>query len=101
MLDQIKQNKNMLMLLAVVIVIALLYFFVFKKEDPLVETSSSSQADIVGQDVINELTRLKTLVSMNTQLFSNPIFTSLKDTSVTVVPVSTGRKNPFLPVSGI
>ncbi len=98
-MEIIKKNKNIILIVAVVIIGFLAYKYVFKKDEPLTTTESSSSAQILGQDLINELNRLKALRSLSitsTALFNDPVFMSLKDVEVPIQSKPIGRQNPFL-----
>lgn len=92
-----KKSKNIFILIAILVVGYLLYNYVFKPDEPLTTTSTSSSAQIFGQDLINELNHLKSLNEIDTSIFTNPSFTNLKDISVEVEPRQIGKQNPFLP----
>ena len=95
-MESLKQNKKSLIWLAIALAVGLAYFYFNQAEEPLVVSDQSTEAELVGQDLIAELTRLETLASLNTGLFTEPFFTSLRDISVPVEPVPVGRNNPFL-----
>lgn len=94
-----KINKNMILVVALVIVAIAGYFTFFGKSSTssqLINVQPSTPA--VGQELIVELNRLKSLRSINKDIFSNPVFVSLKDYTQTVTPQPFGRSNPFAPI---
>ncbi len=95
-MESLKNNKNTLLVLALIAIGVLLYFFVFKGEEPLTTTEDSSSAQVLGQDLLSELSRLKALKKINTDLFKDPVFTNLADIQVGVQSKPVGRQNPFL-----
>ncbi len=99
-METLKKNKNILIVVALVAVCFLLYVYVFKKEEPLTTTESSSSAQLIGQELVSEINRLKSLKKLNdsyVELFNNPAFISLRDIEVSVQSKPIGRQNPFLP----
>lgn len=64
-------------------------------EDVLV--SEDAAAPTVGGDLIVLLGRLQSL-SLDSTVFSNPIFRNLVDFGVELVPEPVGRSNPFAPI---
>ena len=96
-MELLKKNKNSIIVLAVLVVGFLLYQFVFKAEEPLVTSDVSSTSEILGQDLVNELQRLRGLRNINTAFFAEPAFTGLYDIEVPITPKPAGRQNPFLP----
>ena len=60
---------------------------------------SSSLGEKIGSDVsfLSSLVSLKK-ITIDTTLFTNKLFTSLRNNSVKLDPVSPGRQNPFAPI---
>ena len=63
---------------------------------PLTEVQSGSTGQL-GQEIVIELNRLKSLQNINGDLFKNSAFVALKDFTQIVVPQPVGRSNPFAP----
>ncbi len=62
---------------------------------PINNTSIPGQSGVKsGQDISSLVDRLKA-VTINTSLFSSPLFLYLKDVSVPILPEPQGRINPF------
>lgn len=95
-----KINKNIL-LVGALIVVGIAGYFIFAggsaEPAPLTEIQSGSSSQI-GQEIVIELNRLKSLQNINGDLFKNSAFVSLKDFTQIVVPQSVGRSNPFAPI---
>lgn len=95
-----KINKNIL-LGGGLLVVAIAGYFIFTSGDsesePLIEVQAGSTTQI-GQEIIIELNRLKSLQNISGDLFKNSAFVSLKDFTQIVVPQPSGRPNPFAPV---
>jgi flagellar basal body-associated protein FliL len=98
-------NNRTKIIIAVVIAGALLvggYLLFFNSSNSssgaVVSTSvSANTAEVTFLDLATQADA----ITFNTSILSDPRFTSLVDTSTTVVPVPEGRKDPFAPVPGI
>lgn len=88
--------------LIVIAVGATIYFLFFRSKvapEALTSTSGSSDGSpVIGQELVTELNRLKSLRSINKNFFTDPAFVSLKDVTQPVEPQPLGRANPFSPV---
>jgi hypothetical protein len=95
MLDKLKKNKSALITLVVIAILILIYWLLRGEEGPVIPLSET-QEQLVGQELLNELERLRALRVINFEEFlANPILNSLKDTEVEPVPQTVGRNNPF------
>lgn len=95
-----KINKNIVLIIGLVIVAGAGYY-TFTREpsnDATITTTSGTGESIVGQELVIELNRLKSLRNLNTDILSDPIFISLTDFTQPVPVQPTGRVNPFAPV---
>lgn len=95
-----KINKNILLAIALLIVAVVGYFLFMSKDSepaPLTETQVGAEGPI-GQEIVIELNRLRTLQNISTDIFKSSAFASLKDYTQVVVPQPVGRPNPFAPV---
>jgi len=61
------------------------------------ELITSDQTSVVGQDIIVLVSKLNS-ISIDTDVFSSVLFTSLKDISKMIDTESVGRPNPFAPI---
>jgi LPXTG-motif cell wall-anchored protein len=95
-----KINKNMLLIAGLVIVAIAGYFTFFRKSDTSNQllTVETNQSSSIGQELIVELNRLKSLRSVGKEIFSDPVFVSLKDYTQKIYPQPFGRSNPFAPI---
>lgn len=94
MIPFIKENK-ILTFVVTVFVFAVLYFAVFANKNDAPLLSSDTATPIVGsQELLMVLSNLRT-IQLNTAIFTDPVFLSLYDFGVTLIPQSTGRHNPF------
>lgn len=95
-------NKNTILIAASgFIFAAALLFLVFGERDarePGALTSSGELASgpAVGRDLLVILAKLKT-TRLDTALFSDPVFLSLRDFGVAIASQPIGRRNPFAP----
>lgn len=93
-----KFSKNTVLIIAILIVIVAGYFtFKSGKKEQAASTIIPSKP-FVGQELVIELNRLKALQNLNTAIFSDPVFTSLRDYTQPVPPQPLGRANPFAPI---
>ncbi len=60
-------------------------------------SSDDSTTTPIGQDILSLLSSFQS-VSIDSTLFSSPLFQSLKDFSVALSPEQQGRSNPFAPI---
>jgi hypothetical protein len=63
--------------------------------------SEPAEGNLIGQELLEELDRLKSLNKINTDFFSDPVFGSLIDTKVKPVSQPIGRNNLFTPSGNI
>lgn len=96
-MDLLKKSKNVFLIIGVVLVGYLLYVYVFKPAEPLITATTTPSAQLVGQELINELNRLQSLSKISGDIFTNPAFSNLQDISVQVEPKPVGKRNPFTP----
>lgn len=101
-----KNNKIILLVLLIIVAFAG-YRFVFKKDassgssDLAVDSGADAGGQtVIGKDLIVTLFKLKSL-TLDDTFFRDPIFNSLNDFSVPIVPQEVGRNNPFSPIGGL
>lgn len=95
MFEKLKKSKTSLIVLALVCVLALGYWMMNGEDSP--SQRNSGGGDLVGQELLTELERLRSLNQMDVKFFDDPVWASLEDTTVPVVPQPIGRQNPFAP----
>ena len=98
-MELLKKYKNILIVLVIIVLIFALYnfFFVGKQssDDPLSSTTPSGlDASSPGNELLSLLQELKG-IEFRTDIFNDPVFATLKDFGVTLVPQPVGRRNPF------
>lgn len=97
-----KSNKTIL--IALLIIAAFVgYRYMFKKDNPnnsdlVAETGQGQNGQsAVGKDLMITISKLKSL-TLDETFFNDPIFKSLNDFSVPIIPQEVGRSNPFSPI---
>ncbi len=56
--------------------------------------SSATSSGVVGQDILTLVLKLQN-ISIDSSLFSSPLWTALKDSAAPLSPESQGRTDPF------
>ena len=100
-----KPSKKGAIITAVVIILAVVGYFYYEGGVPLtssaVETSQeTSDAELAGQRVLNLLNQIKSL-RIDTTMFSDPVYKTLRDYTVAIPQENVGRANPFAPIPGV
>jgi len=96
----ISNNKNVAGGVALILIIGSLYYMFFSGGSSSPALTSTDQNSPVSQDLLNTLQRLHT-IKLDSSVFSNPVFVSLTDFGVTIPPENVGRRNPFVPLTGV
>jgi hypothetical protein len=103
--------KNIIIFVAILAIFVFIYFFFLRKpaEEPLVSssdlpvtsptgTNTEVQNSAIAQDFLSLLLNVRN-IKINDALFADVAFTSLHDSSITLVPEGNeGRPNPFAPL---
>ena len=94
-----KPNTIILIIVTLIVAVgAYWYFFTGTGNEPPLTTSAvDNQAQSRLQTLLSELKP----VSFNTNIFSEPRFMALVDLATPVAPETTGRLDPFAPVSDV
>ena len=92
----LKKNLSIVALIIVALGAAIYYMYPDDTETITADGSPSSSSEASFLGYANELDT----VILNTELFSDPRFLSLKDIRTTVVSELSGRRDPFAPLSG-
>ncbi len=97
-------SKKTLFIIIGIVVIALIAFFYY--EGSAAPSSTLSQTDnvsasnqAIGTRVLDLLNQIRTL-RIDTSIFKDPAYSTLRDYSVAIPPQGVGRQNPFAPLSG-
>ncbi len=96
---QKSSSKNILIIVAVVIVLGLVYFYFSgtpTDDASLVEVSdpTTSEANLAATKVLTLLNQINSL-KIDKDFFNSPIYQSLVDHTVEVLPQNVGKENPF------
>ncbi len=102
--------KNIIIFIAIGLFLFSIYFFFIRKPAdtaPLVSTTAPEGSlfpdgtvaePAIAQDFLNLLLNVQT-IKLDDSIFSDIAFTSLRDSSITLIPDGTeGRPNPFAPI---
>ena len=93
-------TKKILIISAVVIIVGFLgYYFLVRTSTPVTDLITSSNGEIVGQDILVLVNKLKT-ISIDSSFLTSALFTNLKDFAVSLVPEPQVRSNPFGSIGG-
>jgi hypothetical protein len=97
----LSRNTIILVVCAIIVIGGGIYYFYFFNTGTGVGVSSdtaiASDAEISFIALVSKLDP----ITFNTAILSDPRFTSRTDIRTTVVPESTGRKDPFAPIAGV
>ncbi len=94
------QKYKKIILIAGAIVLLFVVYTVFLKKDaePVLSTSSRTSAlSTQDNELITLLSQLRT-IDLDRSLYSDPVFLSLSDFSVVLIPEPISRPNPFAPI---
>jgi len=91
-------------IILVIIAAALIGYFYYEGSAPsasssLLTASANPSASGIGQQVLGLLSQIQSL-RIDTALFKDPGYLTLRDFSVTIPPQNVGRSNPFAPLPG-
>lgn len=97
-------DKKTLIVFGLLILAALGYFFYSfsgERQDGTHITALplSSLDTTLGRELLAALAELKS-TKLDTSIFDDPVFESLKDFGVVIAPLPVGRRNPFAPFEG-
>ncbi|MBA3550904.1 hypothetical protein H0W32_01705 [Patescibacteria group bacterium] len=73
-------------------------YTVFIDQSHRASAADISDGDVVKKDLMALLDKIES-ISLDGSIFADRAFTSLQDFSVTLVPETPGRANPFAPLS--
>ena len=100
-----KSSKKTIIIMVVIIVVAIIAYFYYEGGNTVtsssLETSQvTSDAQAAGARVLNLLNQIKSL-KIDTSLFSDPAYETLRDYTVAIPQEQVGRANPFAPIPGL
>ncbi len=90
--------KNLLIALGLAIIIFVGYatFVRDSEDDRYLQSPSSPEAELESQQLLSMLNELKSL-NVSGEVFTDPLFLSLKNISMDLGEETSGRPNPFAP----
>jgi hypothetical protein len=94
-------TKNKIIIIVVVIIVGIMAYMYLTKGNDTAGVSlvaENKTTDIVGATDILALLNSMNQIKLDDSIFNDPVFQSLKDTTVTLVSMPTGRNNPFAPL---
>jgi hypothetical protein len=91
------KNKSWIWVLVIVIIAGLAYYF-YSNSTPTPLVSASSDT-VVDTQVISLLNQISTL-QIDSSIFNDPGYKTLRDYSVAIPSDNVGRPNPFAPLPG-
>jgi len=97
MLDIIKQNKVIIIVL-IVIIVGFAWYGLSDKQpsNSLLTNESRSSASAAEQEILRLLLDMRS-IRLDSSIFENPSFASLRDFGREIIPEPVGRTNPFAP----
>jgi hypothetical protein len=101
MKQQNKSSKSTIIVI-IIIVAAVIGYFYYEGSIPAVNTGLTQIDAMSGDDImVTQLLAQVDTIRIDTKLFTDMAFKSLKDYTVSIQPLGVGRQNPFAPVPGM
>lgn len=94
------KNNIILGILGLLLIAAALYLLFGKGDTSAVITASDSPTSVAEQTFLN-LTAQINPIEFESSILSDPRFMSLQDLKTAIIPESSGRLDPFAPLSGV
>ena len=91
-----KYLKTVIISLIVLLLIFVGFTYLRGKDGSDEVLESVESEEVIGRDIIAKLDQLNSL-KLDESVFSDEVFLSFKDFTLTVSPESRGRSNPFAP----
>ena len=100
-----KSSKKTVVVIIIIIVVALIAYFYYEgtlpATDSTLQVSTASQnGQAVGANVLSLLSQIKSL-KIDTTIFTDPAYQTLRDYTVAIPQENVGRSNPFAPIPGM
>lgn len=97
MIEIIKQNKIILIVL-VLVVVGFTWFGFFREpvSTTLLTNESRADASVAEQEILRLLLDMRS-IRLDSSIFENSAFASLRDFGREIIPEPVGRTNPFAP----
>lgn len=97
-----RKYKTAIIVISIALVGLVVYSFMTgapKDESSLIVTPAQNEAALLGNEIITALNQVNTL-RLSQDIFSNPVYQTLRDRSQEIPPEPVGKRNPFDPISG-
>ncbi|HVX91431.1 MAG TPA: hypothetical protein VHC20_07525 [Candidatus Paceibacterota bacterium] len=93
------KNKGIIIGLGAVVILAVVYLIFFDKSasPDLTSGTTSSPEELFFVNLSGELSD----ISFDTSVLDDPRFAALTDIRTAILPETTGRHDPFAPISGV
>jgi hypothetical protein len=93
-------NRSTIAVIVIIALVGLGYFYYYgSTATPSSSISSTDVNAAVGDQVLNLLNQIKSL-NIDTSLFNDAGYLTLRDYSVPIPTLNVGRPNPFAPIPG-
>lgn len=104
-MNQKKSSKSTIISIVLIVVVALIAYFYYESTIPvsnsgLQTTTETSDAQAAGMRVLSLLNQIRSL-KIDTSIFKDPAYLTLRDYSVAIPQENVGRPNPFAPLPGV
>ncbi len=93
-------NKNWLWVLIIIVVAGLGYYYFYNNSTPAPTLTTTGMDSSVGAQVLGLLNQIQSL-HIDSSIFNDPGYKTLRDFSVAIPSVNVGRPNPFAPLPGM
>ena len=94
------QTKTIVIVLAIVVILGVVYITFFNTNDDSSAVSGNGVTASAAEVTFLNLAAKINPIVFDTSILSDPRFTSLMDIHTAIIPETTGRDNPFLPLAG-
>ena len=96
----LSSKKNLIISIVVVVVLLVAAYWYFVGSAPAPTPILSSSAPATSDTLLTTLNQLKSL-TLDSSVLSLPTFNSLKDNTVVLPTIASGRPNPFAPLPAL
>jgi len=96
-------KKNAVIIISIVVILLVAYMYFNQSSAPSASylVSNNPSTDSADAKYIYNILQQMAKVTLNDSIFSDPVFQSLKDNTVSFPAQAAGRSNPFAPVGSI
>jgi hypothetical protein len=94
------KSNTVVLIFATLVIIGLGYWYISSQSGNDAPLTESNISDNPAQNQFQALVSLLQPITFNTDIFSDPRFTSLVDLTTPIAPEAVGRIDPFAPIPG-